>query len=107
MLHENNITKLTIDWQTIKENIKAREIQYSTIDKAGTLASYTIFHEQKDDQEPTISHSFQTLQVYSAQQLKDMLESGGFEVLAQTDVDGLEFKQFESERILTVAQKIE
>jgi 2-polyprenyl-3-methyl-5-hydroxy-6-metoxy-1,4-benzoquinol methylase len=106
MLHENNITKLTIDWQTVTKNIKAREIQYSTIDQDGTLASYTILHEQTDDQQPQISQSFQTLQIYTAQQLKNMLEKNGFKVLAQTDVDGSEFKQFESERILTVAQKV-
>lgn len=107
MLYGNNITKLTIDWQTIKENTKAREIQYSTIDKAGILASYTILHEQKDDQVvPIISQSFQTLQIYTAVQLVDMLENNGFKVLAQMDVDGSEFKQFESERILIVVQKI-
>ncbi len=107
LLRENNITKLTIDWQTVKENIKAREIQYSTIDQAGTLTSYTILHEEKNHQDPIISQSFQTLQIYTAQQLVDMLEDNGFKVLTQTDVDGSEFKRFVSERILTVAQNME
>lgn len=106
LLHENNITKLTIDWQTVKEHTKAREIQYSTIDQAGTLASYTILHEEKDDQEPITSQSFQTLQIYTAPQLKDLLKQNGFKVIAQTDVDNSEFKQLSTERILTVAQKV-
>jgi 2-polyprenyl-3-methyl-5-hydroxy-6-metoxy-1,4-benzoquinol methylase len=106
LLHENNITKLTIDWQTVHKQTKAREIQYSTIDQNGTLASYTILHEQQDDQEAQISQSFQTLQIYTAEELKNMLEQNGFKVLEQTDVDGSEFKQFSTERIFTVAQKV-
>lgn len=29
LLHDNNITKLTIDWQTINDGIKARVVQYN------------------------------------------------------------------------------
>lgn len=105
LLHDNNITKLTIDWPIIKGDIKAREIQYSTIDTNGTLASYTIIHEQDNDQEPTISKTFQTLQVYSAKELTDKLALCGFKVLEQTSVDGSKFDQLTSERILTIAQK--
>ena len=105
LLHKNNITKLTIDWPITKGDITAREIQYSTIDTNGTLASYTIIHEQQNDAEPTISKSFQTLQVYSAQQLADILTRTGFKVIEQTNVDGSEFNQLTSERILTIAQK--
>ncbi|MDA0911050.1 MAG: class I SAM-dependent methyltransferase [Proteobacteria bacterium] len=103
--YEDNITKLTIDWQKKSGDITAREIQYSTISKAGVLASYDIYHEQKGCEASTISTAFQTLQVYSAQQLKILLEQRGFKVLQQTDIDGSPLIPTVSERILTVAIK--
>ena len=39
LLEGNNITKLTIDWQEIVGDTKVREIQYSTINQEGVLAS--------------------------------------------------------------------
>ena len=105
MLHEDNITKLTIDWQKKTDDVSAREIQYSTISKDGILASYDIYHEQKAVEGSKISAAFQTLQVYSAQQLRVLLEQHGFKVLQQTDSDGSPLTPTVSERILTVAIK--
>ena len=82
-----------------------REIQYSTISQDGILASYDIYHEQKDDQKPKISTAFQTLQVYNTTQLKEMLKKGGFNVIKQCDIDGGTFHETKTERILTIAQK--
>ena len=107
LLHEDNITKLTIDWQKKTGDITAREIQYSTISKDGVLASYDIYHEQKGCNTPAISTAFQTLQVYSAQQLRMLLEQHGFEILQQTDIEGSQLEPLISESILTVARKIE
>lgn len=107
LLHEDNITKLTIDWQKKTGDVMAREIQYSTISQDGILASYDIYHEQKESTAPAISTAFQTLQVYSAQQLRMLLEQHGFKVLQQTDSDGSPLIPSVSERILTVARKIE
>jgi 2-polyprenyl-3-methyl-5-hydroxy-6-metoxy-1,4-benzoquinol methylase len=101
--HGDNITKLTIDWQKKTDDVTAREIQYSTISHDGVLASYDIYHEQRGKDEPKISTAFQTLQVYSADQLRALLAQNGFEVLQQTDTDGSELKPHMSERILTVA----
>ena len=106
LLKDNNITTLTIDWQKITGDTKIRDIQYSTISSDGILASYTISHEQKDSEKPKISQSFQTLQVYSAPQLKDMLERNGFEVLEQLGIDGSKFVEGKTDRILTAAKKI-
>lgn len=105
LLKEDNITKLTIDHQTKSGNTTAREIQYSTISQDGILASYDIYHEQVDDSEPKISKAFQTLQVYTAKQLKAMLEKNGFRVLRQCDIDGSRFYENKTERILTIARK--
>jgi 2-polyprenyl-3-methyl-5-hydroxy-6-metoxy-1,4-benzoquinol methylase len=106
LLEGNNITKLTIDEQRVTGDMVAREIQYSTIDAEGILASYDIYHRQQGSSEPEISTAFQTLQVYSAGQLKNMLQRNGFEVLDQCDVDGATFIESASERIFTVARKI-
>lgn len=103
--HGDNIVKLTIDWQTINGDTKARVVQYSTIDTEGILASYTILHEQKDSEKPKISQDAQTLQIYTAEQLKDMLKRNGFEVLEQIAVDGSKFDKIKNDRILTVAKK--
>ena len=105
LLEGNNITNLTIDWQKITDNTKIRDIQYSTIDNEGILASYTIHSEQHGSEQPKISESSQAIQIYTAQQLRNILERNEFEVLQQSDIDGLPFNEIRSERILTVAQK--
>ncbi len=105
LLADDNITQLTIDHQKKHGNITAREIQYSTIDHHGTLASYDIYHEQIGVNKPKISKAFQTLQIYSAKQLKEMLHKNGFEVLRQCGVDGTRFYENKTDRILTIAQK--
>tara|TARA_Y100000588_G_scaffold395275_1_gene522215 strand:- start:11071 stop:11322 length:252 start_codon:yes stop_codon:yes gene_type:complete len=64
-------------------------------------------HEQKGVGEPKISTAFQTLQVYSAQQLRVLLEQRGFEVLQQTDIEGSQLEPLISESILTVTRKHE
>jgi len=104
LLKGDNITKLTIDWQKKFDGITAREIQYSTIDNEGILASHDIYHEQRDNEDPIISTAYQTLQVYSAKQLILILEKYGFKVLKQCNIDGTEFIAESSERILTIAK---
>ena len=104
LLKDNNITTLTIDWLRTSDDTVLRDIQYSTIDKNGILASYTTHYEQPDTRKPKISQSAQTLQVYTAQQLKDMLGRNGFKVLNQYAIDGSKFNETKSDRILTVAQ---
>lgn len=106
LIYGDNITALTIDWLTITDNSKVRNIQYSTIDAIGVLASYDITYEQKGSNAPTIKRSSMTLQVYSAEQLKEMLARNGFNVLEIMGVDGSVFDPIASERMLVVAQKI-
>lgn len=103
---DNNITKLTIDWQKRVGERIVREIQYSTIDDDGILASYDFYFEKKDGAKPKTSTAVQTLQVYSADQLREMLNASGFKVLSQCDIDGSRFYHAKSERILTVAKKV-
>ena len=102
----DNITRLTIDWQEIIGNTKARTIQYSTIDKDGVLASYTTLLEQKESHKPKISKSTQTLQIYTAKQLEEMLHKNGFKILNQCGIDGSKFSNYETDRIVTIANKM-
>lgn len=105
LLKDDNITKLTIDIQKFFEDNVAREIQYSTINGDGILASYGIYHEQTGSKKPKISNAFQTLQVYNAAQLKIMLQKNGFKVLKQCNINGSKFSDSKSDRILTIARK--
>ena len=104
LLEGNNITKLTIDWQEVVDGAKVREIQYSTISEDGILASYDTYYEQKGN--PKMSRSSQTLQVYRAEQLAQMLQRAGFRVLDQCSADGSKFAEKTTERILTIAEKV-
>jgi 2-polyprenyl-3-methyl-5-hydroxy-6-metoxy-1,4-benzoquinol methylase len=105
LLNDMNITRLTIDWKRKIENKIIREIQYSLINEEGTLASYDLLYEQEGSHPPKLSKAFQTLQVYSAAQLKEMLEGNGFQILEQCALDGSKLIDTETERILTVARK--
>ena len=87
-------------------NTKIRDIQYSTIDKDGILASYTTSYMQKGSNKPKISRSAQTLQIYTTKQLKEMLHRNGFKVLSQCGVDGSRFIESKTDRIIMVAKSI-
>ncbi len=106
LLHNRNITSLTIDWLETNQNKKCRYIQYSTINQDGILASYTTAIEDCDSSDPLIKQSMQTLQVYSAEQLKDMLERNGFAILEQCGIERGTFDKITTERIVTVAKKL-
>ncbi|WP_131781524.1 class I SAM-dependent methyltransferase [Legionella gresilensis] len=106
LLTDNNIMKLTIDWLKADKEKKVREIQYSTVDEDGVLASFTTAIEQYGSSQPKMSKTSQTLQIYTAKQLQDLLQQCGFNILNQCDVDGSPFIENKSERIMTIAQKI-
>lgn len=107
LLKDNHITTLTIDRQaTDSHNTPIRAIQYSTINPEGTLASFTTSYVYKDSNQPIVSKASQTLQVYTGKQLTEMLHRNGFQVLNQCGIDGSEFIESETDRILTIAQKI-
>ena len=96
LLFEDQITQLTIDWY---KGDRVREIQYSTIDEEGVLASFTTSIVGGDRVE-----SSQTLQVYRAADLREILKRNGFEVVEQYSADGSPLDPVKSERILTVAR---
>jgi ubiquinone/menaquinone biosynthesis C-methylase UbiE len=116
-LQGNNICDLTIDWVTVTDDTRFRDIQYSIIDTDGTLTFYTTSIVQKRAsaglahgvqmgyEKPKITKSAQTLQIYTADQLKELLNKNGFKVIEQCGIDGSQFVEDETDRILTVAQK--
>lgn len=104
LLDGDNITKLTIDWLKRTGNRVIREIQYSTIDTDGVLASYDHYYEKDAATKTKTSTASQTLQVYSADELKEMLAQCGFKAIRQCNVDGTRFSRKKSERILTIAK---
>ncbi len=105
LLKDNNITKLTIDLQKKTGNTTTREIQYSTINSDGILASHDFYYEQTGSNKPKISKAYQTLQVYSAKQLKEFLQKNRFKILRQCAIDGSRLSENKTDRILTIARK--
>lgn len=105
LLKDDRITELTIDWLKITDDIQIRDIQYSTINKDGILASYTTSIIQKDSGKPKVTKSAQTLQIYTANQLKELLHKNGFKVIEQCSIDGSKFVEDKTDRILTIARK--
>jgi hypothetical protein len=82
-----------------------REIQYSTISADGVLVSYDTYYAQRGGNKPKMSRSSQTLQVYNAKQLTEMLRTNGFEVFEQCGIDESKFNENTTERIVTIAKK--
>lgn len=103
--HKDNITKFTIDWLKATNDVTARVIQYSTIDDKGIMASFTIAYEQRKNGKPKLSQSAQTLQTYSALELRSLLSNNGFKVIKQCSIDSTKFERLKTDRILTIARK--
>ncbi|MBI2774744.1 class I SAM-dependent methyltransferase [Candidatus Dependentiae bacterium] len=104
---DNNITKLTIDWQKKDGKIKSRIIQYSTINDTGVLSSFTIELLQKSSESLKTTKHTNTLQIYSSDELKEMLHRNGFKVIRKCAIDGSRFDEDETDRIFIVAKKQE
>lgn len=116
-LKDNHITELTIDWLTTIDDTLYRDIQYSIVNTEGILAFHTtsivqkrklpgLPQEAQSDEKIKISKSLKTLQIYTAEQLKELLNKNGFKVLEQCDIDGSQFVEDRTDRILTIARKI-
>ena len=104
--NDDYITKLTLDRVTTTGDTKVREIQYSIIDHRGILVSYTTFYEQRGSEKPKASKNVITLQLYTVEELSEMLERNGFKVLGYSGIDGSRFSETATERVLMVARKL-
>jgi len=104
-LSDDQITQLTIDWQKTEGECRERLFQYSTITHDGILASHTTHFTQQGTGTEIVKKSAQTLQIYRAAELEEMLVRTGFKVLDSCGIDGLKFDDLKSDNILMVAQK--
>ncbi len=87
-------------------DIQIHQMQCSTLDKkTNLLVSYDSYMIQKKAEAPTQYQNKFALQVYSAQELREMLYRNGFEVLDLFDMNGDKFCEKESISILVIAQK--
>lgn len=100
-----HIAELTVDWSTRTADTHFRDIQYATIDEHGILALHNICFVHKA-QNTKVSKSVKTLQIYSAAQLKTLLNKNGFETIELMAIDGGPFFENETNRILILAQKL-
>lgn len=107
VLDKDNIMKMSLERMATSGKIKMRELQHSIIDNSGILISYTTFYTQKTKQNPQVaSKNVNTLQLYTADELRKMLKKNGFKVLSQCGIDGSKFNEKKTERIVTIAKKL-
>ena len=87
-------------------NSQLHGAQYSTLDKElGLLTSYNNYFMQKNSQKPTSFQSKFTLQIYTHNELEEMLSASGFEEISHYDIYGSKFLKNISQSILTLARK--
>lgn len=100
------IDSFKMDIQATQNGTKIRNQQHSEVDRENRLLTshdhYTIY---KKDCEPEIYTNSFSLQIYTANELEEMLEENGFETLNQYDLEGHDFIADKSLNILTVARK--
>ena len=104
-LTEDVVKNFKMDIQTEVDGVKFRNQQYSEIDREkGLLISHDKYTIIKDDSEPDYKTNTFSLQIYTANELRTLLENNGFVVLNQYDMEGQQLIPNESLNILTVAK---
>lgn len=104
-LTEDVVQNFKMDIQTEVNGVKFRNQQYSEIDREkGLLISHDKYMIIKDDSEPEYKTNTFSLQMYTAKELRELLEKTGFEVLNQYDMEGQLLIPDKSHHILTVAK---
>lgn len=100
------IDSFKMDIQTVVNGTKIRNQQHSEVDRENRLlTSHDHYTITKEGHEPEVYTNSFSLQIYTADELKEMLEQNGFEVLHQYDLYGNEFIANKSLNILIVARK--
>lgn len=95
-----------MDIKSVVNGVTIRNVQHSEIDREkGLLTSHDQLTIFKEGQKPeTHTNSF-SLQIYTAEELQEMLSRNGFEIIGQYDMSGNNFIADKSLNILTVARK--
>lgn len=106
MREDKNITSLTIDQVLHEKNRMVRKIQYSTVDHKGILESHTTSIIQASPKSKQVTHrGSQTIQIYTASELKTILENCEFKLEHKYGIDGLRFSDKKTKHMLLVARK--
>ena len=101
------IDSFDMDIQTVKDNVKIRNRQNSELDKQNRLlTSHDEYIITKHGCEPEVYTNSFSLQIYTADELKLILEQNGFELVHQYDLYGNEFIDNKSLNILNVARRV-
>lgn len=100
------INDFVMDIESVVNDVKIRNVQHSEIDrKNGFLTSHDHYTILKNGCEPEIHSNTFSLQIYTAEELQEMLDRNGFETIYQYDMEGNDFIADKSLNILTVARK--
>jgi ubiquinone/menaquinone biosynthesis C-methylase UbiE len=103
---DRNVADLTMYTHDKIQDTQIHQVQYSTIDRvAGRLTSYDHYTIQKHTDKPKRFYNQFSLQIYTANELKEILTRNGFETIAQYGMDGKEFIPNKTLSILTIAQR--
>lgn len=94
-----------MDINSVVDGVTFRNQQHSEIDReSGLLISHDKYTITKEGSKPEYHTNTFSLQIYTAQELQNLLEKNGFEVLNQYDMDGHQFIPDKSLNILTLAK---
>lgn len=103
---DNAIKNIAFDITRKVNKTKIRSVQYSELDRdSGRITSYDQFTIQESSNIPKIIEGQFTLQIYTAQELREMLARNGFETLGQYSIKGMRFIKKRTKNILTVARR--
>lgn len=103
-ISDNVIDDFAMDVESVVNGVDIRNIQISEIDREhGLLTSHHSCTVSKDDGEPEIYTNSFTLQIYTAEELRTMLEENGFKVIGQYGMDGNDLVVDKSLNIFTIA----
>ncbi|HEV2524094.1 MAG TPA: class I SAM-dependent methyltransferase [Gammaproteobacteria bacterium] len=95
-------------WYVHKRNVDSQmcNVQFSIIDRdSGLVTNYDHCIIQKGKEKPTLSKSKFTSQIYTAEELDEILSANGFETISRYGLDGKSFVKDNTPNILTIARK--
>ncbi len=104
-LTDEAVKNLAMDIKKSLNETTIRHIQTSILDRlSGRLTSFDEFYIQEGSEKSvTIREKF-SLQLYTADELEELLVRNGFEIVGQYGLDGSSFSKLQSERILTAGR---
>ena len=105
-LTDSVVNDFAMDVRRTVDDTQIHAVQTSTLDrKKGRLTSYDHLTIQKGTEQAKEYKSNFTLQIYTAEELREMLSRNGFETICQYSFDGEEYLEDKTLSIITVARK--